>query len=318
MRKFTFRKNNSKTTGRAVQEKLVNEYFDELDLSNEPAVNAGNANFDADAVYNRIVNAIDNDPQINKRGSKIKWLAAAGLVAGVFISVVSYNNRYRLLDVIAPIAMNQIKAKNGQMVSITLGDGTKVWINGGSKLTYPENFRGELREITLEGEAFLDVAHDVQRPFIVHTGKIKTQVMGTSFNVKAYAEDDFVKVDVVTGKVGVVAPVGKAVFLTPAEEVVINKKDHWAIKTQKVDLNLLTGWKDGELVFKNMPLPEVLTTLQRRFNIELKADANLAKCFISANFTKVSLQNIMVIISRIVKGKAVQDKFGYRIKGKGC
>jgi len=318
MIKYTFRKNNFKKTGRAVQEKLVNEYFNEIDLSKAPAKNADNAGFDADAIYNRIVNAIDDDPQIKKSGSKIKWLAAAGLVTGVFISVVSYHNRYRILDVIDPIATNQITAKNGQMVNITLGDGTKVWINGGSKLSYPESFRGELREITLEGEAFLDVAHDAQRAFIVHTVKIKTQVLGTSFNVRAYAEDDFVKVDVVTGKVGVVAAAGKAVFLTPAEEVVINKKDYRAIKTQKVDLDLLTGWKDGALVFKNMPLPEVLSTLQRRFNIELKADANLAKCSITANFTKVSLQNIMVIISRIVKGKAVQDKFGYHVKGKGC
>ena len=318
MRKFTFRKNNSKTTGKAAQEKFVNEYFGELDLSKEPVVNTENAPFDADAVYNRIVNAIDNEPHVEKRGSKTKWFAAAGLVAGVVISVVSYNNRYQILDVVAPVANKQIVAKNGQMVNITLGDGTKVWINGGSKLTYPENFRGKLREITLEGEAFLDVAHDAQRSFIVHTGSIKTQVLGTSFNVKAYADDGFVKVDVVTGRVGVVAPSSKTVFLTPAEEVVMNKKNHNSVTAQGVDLNALTGWKDGELVFRNMPLPEVLNTLQRRFNIELKADANLARCSISANFTKVSLQNIMVIISRIVKGKAVQDKFGYHIKGKGC
>ena len=317
MRKFTFRKNKSTQAERLLQEKLVNEYFDELDLKNEPQASAQQGDFDADAVYSRITAAMD-EPQIAPKSNKAKWFAAAGLVAGICIAVVSYNNRYQILDVISPIAMKQVVAKNGQVANVTLGDGTRVWINGGSKLTYPENFRGALREITLEGEAFLEVAHDAERSFLVHTGNIKTQVLGTSFNVKAYSDESFVKVDVLSGKVGVVAPAAKTVFLTPAEEVLINKKDHSAIKKQMVDINALTSWKDGELVFKNMMLPEVLSTLQRRFNVELKADDNLAKCSISANFTKVSLQNIMVIISRIVKGKAVQSKFGYHIKGKGC
>lgn len=317
MRKFTFRKNKSTQADRSLQEKLVNEYFDELDLKNEPQASGKQGDFDADAVYSRITAAMD-EPQIAPKSNKAKWFAAAGLVAGICIAVVSYNNRYQILDVVSPIAIKQVVAKNGQVANVTLGDGTRVWINGGSKLTYPENFRGALREITLEGEAFLEVAHDTERSFLVHTGNIKTQVLGTSFNVKAYSDESFVKVDVLTGKVGVVAPAAKTVFLTPAEEVLINKKDHSAIKKQMVDINALTSWKDGELVFKNMMLPEVLSTLQRRFNVELKADDNLAKCSISANFTKVSLQNIMVIISRIVKGKAVQSKFGYHIKGKGC
>jgi transmembrane sensor len=315
MRKFTFRKTN-KTADRSLQEKLVKKYFDDLDL-NEPKLNAHDEGFDSDKIYGRIVAAMD-EPSVKKSYNTRKWFIAASLVAGVCISVVTYYNRYKIMDVVSPVAMKQIEVRNGQIADVILGDGTHVWLNGGSKLTYPEKFRGKIREITLQGEAFLDVAHDSQRSFIVHTGNLKTQVLGTSFNVKAYAEDKYIKVDVVTGRVGVVAPVIKTVFLTPAQELTFNKEDHTTIQKQNVDVSTLTGWKDGELVFRNMMLPEVLNALQHRFNVQLKADANLSKCSITANFTSVSLKNIMVIISRLIKGEAVQDKFGYHIKGKGC
>jgi len=325
MAKFPFRKKQSGANDRHLQEELVNKYFDELDLSNVQNEAGDEVEFNADKVYSRIINSIDQpDHNQSLSGSRAIKVAAAMLILCLVSTalILSYLNRYALLDRFDPIANKQLVAANGQTVNFTLADGTKIWLNAGSKLTYPETFRGEKREIRLEGEAFLDVAHDPTKAFIVRTGQVSTHVLGTSFNIKAYANERFIKVDVLNGKVGVVTPAGRAksitTFLTPADEVVFNKDGLSVIKNKQVDVNALSSWKDGELVFKNMALTEVLNTINRHFNVTVKADVNLVRCSITANFTNVSLENIMKIVSKLVKGKAVQKGTVYQLKGRGC
>ncbi|MES2062100.1 MAG: FecR domain-containing protein [Bacteroidota bacterium] len=316
MRKFTFLRKKIQAKDRALQEKLVHHYFDDLQLNQQPAAGEDDG-FDSKEVYNRIITHIDAMP-VKRAGAGKKWMVAASLFAVASVAALGFYNRARIQDVVSPIAQKQFSTVNGQVASLTLADGTKVWLNGGSKLSYPEAFRGDKREITLTGEAFLEVAHDATKAFIVHTGNIRTQVLGTSFNVKAYAEDSFVKVDVVTGKVGVVAALAPTVFLTPAQEVTVDKKSHSAVTAKGIDVAALSGWKDGDFIVKNMPLPEVLNAIKHRFNVLIKADANLTKCSISANFTNVSLQNVMRIIAKLVKGKVSADGQDYQLKGKGC
>jgi transmembrane sensor len=320
MRKFNFRKKKLPAKDQSLQEELVNQYFDKIDLGNLPETNDRGVEFNSDKVYNRITSAIDRAEKSATAFNK-KWLVAASLLAGLCFTAYIY--RDAILNYVSPVAVKQVIAANGKIINVTLADGTKVWLNGGSKLTYPEKFRGDKREITLVGEAFLDVTHDTQRSFIVHTGNIRTQVLGTSFNVKAYPEDHFVKVDVLTGKVGVIGKThntngSQTVFLTPAQEVMFNKDNNLAVKKEAVDVNVLTSWTNGEFVFKNTPLPEVLNSIEHRFNIKVNADINLVRCSISANFTNVSLVNIMKIMSKLVKGKAIHEGNGYRLKGKGC
>ncbi|MBB5394702.1 FecR family protein [Mucilaginibacter sp. AK015] len=316
MRKFTFLRKKIQAKDRSLQEKLVTRYFEDLDL-NDQDLEAGQTGFNSNDIYNRIIDDIDAMP-VKPAGINKKWMVAASLVAIAASSAFIYQYRTQVLDVISPIAQHQIATINGQVANLTLADGTKVWLNGGSKLSYPEAFRGDKRQITLTGEAFFEVAHDATKAFIVHTGDIKTQVLGTSFNVKAYPEDKFVKVDVATGKVGVVARAAKTVFLLPSHEVMVDKANHSAITSKGVDVNTLAGWKSGDFNVKNMPLPEVLNAIYHRYNIQVKADANLVKCSITANFTNVSLQNIIKIISKLVRGRAYADGPGYYLKGKGC
>ncbi len=316
---MNFRKKKLTAKDQSLQEEIVNQYFDELDLGKLPKSEDYGVEFNSDEVYSRITASIDSAGKV--KAFKKQWLVAASLLAGLCFSVHIYRNN--ILNYISPVATKQVFAANGKVVNVTLADGTRVWLNGGSKLTYPEKFRGDSREITLVGEAFLDVAHDDHVAFIVHTGAIRTQVLGTSFNIKAYPEDKFVKVDVLTGKVGVIGKANNAkgsqtVFLTPAQEVVFDKDNNLAVKKEIADVNVLASWKDGALVFKNMPLPEVLNSIEHRFNVKIIADINLARCSISANFTNVSLENIMKIMSKLVKGKAVQQGTNYRLKGKGC
>ena len=316
MKKFTFLRKKIQAKDRALQEKLVQNYFEDLQLNKQPAAGR-DVGFEKDLLFSRITTQIDALPG-KRAGNRAKWMFAASLLAVASLSTLLFYKHTQILDIVSPVSQKQLATVNGQVASLTLADGTKIWLNGGSKLSYPETFRGDKREITLTGEAFLEVAHDAARSFIVHTGNIKTQVLGTSFSIKAYPEDAFVKVDVATGKVGVLAARSPAVFLTPNQEAVVSKKNHTAITKQGINVAMLTGWKDGDFIVKNMQLTDVLEAIKHRFNVDIKADNNLTKCSISANFTNVSLQNIMKIISKLVKGKATASGEGYLLRGKGC
>jgi transmembrane sensor len=85
-----------------------------------------------------------------------------------------------------------------------------------------------------------------------------------------------------------------------------------------VDVDVLVRWKSGDLVFKRMPLPEVINTIEHRFNVKVDVDINLVRCSITADLTNKSLETVMKVLAKIVKGKAIQEKSGYRLKGKGC
>ncbi|MCJ8209024.1 FecR domain-containing protein [Mucilaginibacter sp. RS28] len=321
MNKFNFLKKRKPSGDSLQQQELAKRYFDELQLKNQQPVD-GAEPFDQDKVFSRINLAL-NEIEQRKNNIGKKLAVACSLLVIVGLAAISYQYRTQILDKVDPVAVKTLTAANGQMVSYTLADGTKLWLNGGSKLIYPERFRGAKREITLEGEAFFDVAHKSDQPFIIHTGHIQTQVLGTSFNVKAYPEDAFVQVDVVTGKVGVLstpktAAKQQAVLLTPRQELRVNKSTLALVKQENVDVQLSSGWKDGELVFKQAALKDVLSSLRRRFNVEINADPNLAGCSISANFTNVSFSHIMEIISKLVKGNATPEGKGYHLRGKGC
>lgn len=322
MRNFRFLNKRGSAGDTSSHDKLVEKYFDDLDLAKQPT-EGQEVSFDKSEVYDRITSALDQvEEQAPARSSK-KWIVAASAVVVIGLIGLMLKYRVQVLDLVDPIPQKQLVAANGQIVNYTLADGTKVWLNGGSKLTYPESFRGSIRTVKVEGEAFFDVVHNAAKPFIVKAGNTRTQVLGTSFDVKAYPEDAFVKVDVATGKVGVIPATvagkkAETVFLTPGEEVAIAKANNAATKLTGVDVTMLTGWRDGGLTFRNMAVGEVARAIEHRFNVKITVDQNIANCSISANFTNVSLKNIMTIMSRLVKGKAVADGENYRLKGKGC
>ncbi|RYZ94255.1 MAG: hypothetical protein EOP47_28175, partial [Sphingobacteriaceae bacterium] len=209
-----------------LREKLVEKHFRDLDLD-QAHTGVHDAEFDSKKVYNNILNIIDEEVVPVNR-SYTRWLVAASLIT---VLVMVWVGRYTILNYLSPVQTLEVAAANGSVSSIVLTDGTKIWLNGGSKLKYPNTFRGDRREVSVEGEAFFDVTHDADKPFIVRSGEISTQVLGTSFNVKAYADEHLLKVNVVSGKVGVL-PSGnsgidfKTIFLTPDQGVVYNKHDH--------------------------------------------------------------------------------------------
>lgn len=163
--------------------------------------------------------------------------------------------------------LNTIQVPKGGEYELILPDGTHVWINSDTKLTFPVAFDSNKREVTLAGEAYFDVTKDPKRPFMVKTENIEIKVLGTQFNVQAYPDDNKIETTLCEGSVNVTdGELG--VTLTPSQQAVYSKVTQ-AFTTRKVDVRLYTAWKEGLFVFENKPLEEIMNTLSRWYNINV-------------------------------------------------
>ncbi|WP_020529867.1 FecR family protein [Flexithrix dorotheae] len=161
-------------------------------------------------------------------------------------------------------------ARRGQKNTIVLKDGSKIKLNSGSKIEFPENFGEKTREVFLEGEAFFDVEHDATRPFIVNSGGVRTKVLGTSFNIKNSKTHNKVEVALVTGKVEVFQQVSQEkITLAPHELLEVNSETNRVVKRNFEPGNEL-GWKDGIIQFKEAKLNEIEEVLESWYDIEIQ------------------------------------------------
>ncbi len=161
---------------------------------------------------------------------------------------------------------NTLRVPRGGEYSITLSDGTIVYLNAESQLRYPVKFVGEDRRVYLSGEAYFDVVHDKAHPFVVDVKNSTVRVLGTSFDVRAYADEDEVLTTLVQGSVRFSA--GKeSVILEPGEQVVLDKSGR--LETREVDTYLYTAWKDGVFAFKRQRLEEIMKVVARWYDVNV-------------------------------------------------
>lgn len=161
-----------------------------------------------------------------------------------------------------------IQIPKGGEYELILPDGTHVWLNSDSELSFPAQFDDTKREVILSGEAYFSVTKNAAQPFIVKTtGDIEVKVLGTEFNVLAYPDANVVETTLREGSVNV-SDKEQNIVLTPSYQAVYEKKSKH-LTSRKVDVRLYTTWKDGLFVFENKPLEEIMTTLSRWYNINV-------------------------------------------------
>ena len=153
----------------------------------------------------------------------------------------------------------------GEKYSIVLPDGTKVFLNAGTTLRYPDHFEGGSREVYLNGEAYLEVTKDAEHPFVVKTEEVEVKVLGTVFNVNAYPEGEWVRTTLVEGKVEAVCG-GRLFVMEPGMQVAYSKGTG-ETEYKKVDTHLFTSWKDGYYEFEEMELGELMPLLGRWYAV---------------------------------------------------
>ena len=162
---------------------------------------------------------------------------------------------------------NMIRTPLGGEYSLTLADGTKVWLNAMSELRYPVAFGEGVREVELKGEAYFEVAKDAKKPFTVQFMSSSVTVLGTSFNIRAYPEEKQSQATLAEGSVRIYSP-GSSMLLKPGEQAEVNALSGEMVK-REVEVKSFTSWKDGRFVFEQQPLEDIMRTLERWYDIRV-------------------------------------------------
>ena len=165
------------------------------------------------------------------------------------------------------VRYNTLVISRGGDFKVTLADGTIVWLNSCTRLRYPLDFKGDVREVFLEGEAYFEVAKDAKHPFVVRTADVDVRVLGTRFNLSAYEDDALVSTTLEEGSVEVSTPLGKQV-IRPNEQLVFNVKEG-KVDCRDVDASVYSAWKDGMFVFEDETLERIMKRLQMWYDVEV-------------------------------------------------
>ena len=190
----------------------------------------------------------------------------------------------------------------GEKATIDLPDGTKIKLNSGSTLTFPKTFGDSIREVELIGEAFFEVARDPKHPFIIRSGEVTTEVLGTSFNIQAYRDHGHIEVTVATGLVKVRSDAENEVYLKPSDQAVFNKADG-SISTKSIDPALFPGWKDNILRFDNVALGDAVVQLEKWYGASITIEEESAKrCTFTGKFKNEKLDNVLKSLAKLKKG----------------
>lgn len=205
-----------------------------------------------------------------------------------------------------------------EIVIDSMKDGSVVTINQNSHIEYWETFTGGERRVDLVGEAFFEVAEDSTKPFVVDLGELEVTVLGTSFNVKANYEDDFIEVVVEAGKVLVADDDGQEVILLPGDKGIYYKTTGELVKLLN-DNVAYQWWRFKKLVFSNTTLHEVVTVLNEQYKANLSLDDSTSgQCKFTGSFEDESLDTILQVIATTFNLQLEESAGNRVLKGKAC
>lgn len=202
--------------------------------------------------------------QISVRFGQWAAILITGLFLGYYISSVKRES--------APVYYTSVAPK-GSVSEMLLPDGTHIFLNSGSEIKYTVDGSDHMREIFLTGEAWFEVAKMKEKPFLVHTSFYDVQVIGTSFNIKAYPEEAEVTTTLEEGSIGVKSSenlkLADEIVLKPGEQLTYNKELN-KIQIHEVNTKWYSSWKNNKLVFVNMSLKDLAILLERKYGIEIE------------------------------------------------
>jgi len=260
----------------------------------------------------------------------ILWAASvAAAVIIVALLALETNNKQVLKN---ELAANVVTTRPGSKSKVQLPDGTQVWLNADSKISYKNNFLGDIREVTLSGEAFFDVVKDKTRPFIIHTGSIDLKVLGTAFNVRSYPNEKTTETSLIRGSVEILLHNNpdKKYILKPNEKLVVNNsitkaagsknqdentgQDQQIMTLSKIlfdkqdSSNIETRWTNDLLDFDGTPFANIVTELERLYKVRfIIKDEKLKQVRFTGVFSNKSLDEVMEALR-------ISGQFQYKFK----
>jgi transmembrane sensor len=316
---------------------LLHSWFTDL-----PSASSGPLTEDAEfeARFSRIVDQPDTNPAPRRIPKRLLYITsvAASIIAVLFLSWTLYHKRSIASRPSRTIPGEEVLAKAGTRTRLVLPDGTQVWLNSNSKLRYSNEFNTESREVGLEGEAYFDVTKDMQRPFIVHTSSLDIKVLGTSFTIKSYPQDETIEATLLKGTIEVSRkdnPNTARVILKPNEKLVFNKlivpsgrtnlsPDRINIRTPSAPPDIAvnsirkdipdsdkveTAWMYNRLVFKGDSFKELAEKMERWYNVRIAIrDSSLNNCHFGGAFAGETVEEAF-------KALQLTTAFTYKISG---
>lgn len=241
---------------------------------------------------NKLFSKIEDKIQFNNTEEKKYWQRIIASAAVLFLLLGTV-----LLSLIVENEITQIAAK-GEKKEIELDDGSKIFLNSGTKITYPENFK-EDRKITLDGEAFFEVAPNPEKPFRIKSGTIETKVLGTSFNINAYAKGRE-KISVNSGVVQVTYGNNSSQKVTLTKNMQISFYENNTPAITKMDSDNYNAWTNNIIVLDKTSLGETAKILENWYDVDIEfADPSLKNLTISGKFKEEKLETVLQSIALI-------------------
>ena len=215
-------------------------------------------------------------------------------------SILVLSDKHIKVQARKPVGLLETTTAYGVRTKITLSDGSEVWLNSGSTLSYPEHFTEDKRQVTLSGEAFFKVKSDKDHRFDVQTSDgITVSAYGTEFNVQAYAEEPDIKATLAEGHIQI-GQINQSASqeLIPGEQAVYSRHTQ-QMQVRKANLLVETAWKDGKLVFRRTPMEEIAKQLSRHFNVNIQLQGKeIFDYTYSATFTTETLAEILSLLEK--------------------
>ncbi|MDR2816181.1 MAG: FecR domain-containing protein [Proteiniphilum sp.] len=199
---------------------------------------------------------------------------------------------------------NQLCVPYGKRASLTLADGTSLWINAGTTVIYPAVFPDHKREIYVDGEVYAEVQRDESKPFLIKTDKLDIEVLGTSFNVSAYKEDALKRVVLINGSVDVKLN-GVNTRLAPSQSYTYTRQGS---SVEIVDTEIYTSWREGIYIFQDEPIESILRQLSRYYNVTMTFPPQLSGILCSG---KLELKDDL---SRLLNNLSQIASFNFGVK----
>lgn len=249
-------------------------------------------------IYREILPADKKRPLLQSRILKYAALFLMPLVTAACIYVVMHMRNEMLYSKSAEM-MSEIVVERGQKAQIALPDGTKVWLNSDTKLTYPGSFNVRDRKVRLSGEAYFEVQKDEERPFEIIASELKVRVLGTEFNIRAYDNDRYITSTLIRGKIEASTPNG-VYIQQPNESIIYDKTAQSTRKMEVDDAGDSASWRLNELHFDNKRLDDIALELQRLYNIDVVIeDENLKSLRFTGSMSRgnTSLEMVLQFIS---------------------
>lgn len=299
------------------------KYFGDIEFVNQKAVASHTVNrVDVDKAWSRVhqqmkKKTVQPEPVAKTVTFHIPvWLRVAAVL--VIVSGISFGlYRYYTSALLYPTEMVAAASKDSVITKI-LADSSTVALNKNSKITYAKNYGKKERRLKLEGEAFFDVKHIDDKPFIVEAEGTLIQDIGTSFNIKAVDTDTIVEVFVKSGEVIFFTKDNKGISLTAGEMGVYNKNTRTFTRIASPDVNA-TAYVNKVFLFQNVRLADVVQRLNMVYNANVRFGNELLKeCTISVKFENEDIELILTIISETLDLTITKDAEGYVINGDAC